>query len=196
MSIKPTAVHSVPIDSLEHDPQNPRHHPQRNVNAIAASLERFGQVTPIVVTTGSDGTLIVLAGNGTLQAARGLGWDTIQIVHAPAHWTYEEARAYSLADNRTAELSEWDTDTLSDHLLELDSVGWDVSELGFQALTPPTESDGWEPDNTRPQTIKIGPFKIRVDGSVFAEWAASLPIGRETNEILARLGLTRGVSPQ
>lgn len=126
---------TVKIESLQPDPQNARSHDERNMKAIVKSLEQFGQRKPIVVT----GDNIVLAGNGTLEAAKSLGWTEIAIARVPLDWTYEQARAYSLADNRTAELAAWIPDTLTEHLLELDASGWDVADLGFESLVPPTE---------------------------------------------------------
>ena len=60
----------VDIKTLKPDPGNARRHDKRNLQAIADSLNQFGQRKPIVVT--ADG--IVLAGNGTLEAAKLLGW--------------------------------------------------------------------------------------------------------------------------
>jgi ParB-like chromosome segregation protein Spo0J len=130
-------LETVAIKSLVPDPANARKHSSKNLEAIANSLTRFGQRRPLVVT----GDSIVIAGNGTLEAAKSLGWTEIAVTRTPRGWDYETARAYALADNRTAELAEWDSQVLVDQLLELDAVGWDVSELGFESLTPPTEGD-------------------------------------------------------
>jgi len=129
-------VEKVPISSLKADPANARKHPQKNLDAIAGSLSTFGQQRPLVVWES-----IVIAGNGTLEVARGLGWTDIFITRVPAGWDYEKARAYALADNRTGELSSWDPDVLANQLLELDSVGWDVSDFGFTAMGPPLDPE-------------------------------------------------------
>ena len=59
----------VPIDSLTPDPANVRRHPDNNLEAIKASLKRFGQQKPIVV----DSADVIRAGNGTWAAAKALG---------------------------------------------------------------------------------------------------------------------------
>jgi hypothetical protein len=41
-------VETVPIDSIHADPANVRRHPDRNLDAIRASLARFGQQKPLV----------------------------------------------------------------------------------------------------------------------------------------------------
>jgi DNA modification methylase len=115
------------ISDLIPDPRNARTHDDKNLKAIAGSLEKFGQRKPIVVTT--DG--VVLAGNGTVAAARTLGWSLIDVVVAPADWDEATAKAFALADNRSAELAEWDSGALTSQLLELDANGWDITALGF-----------------------------------------------------------------
>lgn len=125
----------VKINSLQFDPDNARKHSEKNVDAIVGSLKRFGQRKPIVVT----GANIVIAGNGTLAAAKKLGWSDIFVSYVPSNWTFEQARAYALADNRTSELGEWDNDKLAMQLIELDSVGWELDDVGFEKLEPPTE---------------------------------------------------------
>jgi hypothetical protein len=128
-------VESVKIQSLKSDPENARKHSQRNIEAIANSLKRFGQRRPLVVWNN-----IVIAGNGTLEAALSIGWTEISIARCPAEWDHEHARAYALTDNRTSELGIWDHQILADQLVELDSNGWDVAEFGFVPLSPPDGS--------------------------------------------------------
>lgn len=103
----------VPIGSVQFDPANVRRHGEKNLDAIKASLARFGQQKPIVVD--ADG--IVRAGNGTLMAAKALGWPEVTIVRTSLKGA--EATAYAIADNRTAELAEWDDDALAQTLAAL-----------------------------------------------------------------------------
>ena len=127
-------VVKVKISSLQSDPDNARKHSDKNIKSIIGSLKRFGQRKPIVVT----GANIVIAGNGTLEAAKQLGWSEIFVSYVPVDWSFEQARAYALVDNRTAELAEWDNDKLAMQLIELDSVGWELDDVGFEKLEPPT----------------------------------------------------------
>src|SRR5690349_16525184 len=94
----PLRVERVAVGSLTLDPANVRQHPEASLDAICASLRRFGQQKPIVV----DEQGIVRAGNGTLLAARQLGWTAIDIVRTSLSGI--EAAAYSIADNRTTDL--------------------------------------------------------------------------------------------
>ena len=120
---------TIPIDLISSDPANVRRHPERNLDAIKASLRRFGQRRPIVV----DRNGVVRAGNGTLAAARELGWTEIEVV-----WTDllgSEATAYGIADNRSAELAEWDEPGLAAQLLDLKSAGIELEESGSRSST-------------------------------------------------------------
>jgi DNA modification methylase len=128
------------ISDLTLDPQNARTHSQKNLDAIKASLTQFGQRKPIVIT----GEGLVLAGNGTLEAAKSLGWDHIDVTITPVDWDLNTARAYALADNRTAELAEWDENVLAKQLLELIDVDFDIESLGFELPEPEIEV---EPDD-------------------------------------------------
>jgi len=100
-------INKVKIDQLANDPANVRTHDERNLDAIRASLQRFGQQKPIVV----DGDGIVIAGNGTLNAAKSLGWKDIEVVRTEL--TGAEAVAFAIADNRTAELAKWHEEDLA-----------------------------------------------------------------------------------
>ena len=119
-------VEIIPIASLSADPANARLHPDRNLEQIKSSLRRFGQQKPIVV----DAANVVRAGNGTLAAAKALGWESIAIVRSELQKT--ELTAYAVADNRSAELAEWDKNVLSATLLDPE-IG-DVAPAGQNAL--------------------------------------------------------------
>ena len=117
-------LETVACDTLSLDPANVRKHSAKNLDAIKASLRRFGQQKPIVV----DAKGIVLAGNGTLTAAKALGWKEIQIVRTDLAGV--QATAFGIADNRSAELAEWD-EKLGDVLASLKAEDFPLDEIGF-----------------------------------------------------------------
>jgi len=117
------------LDKLKPDPKNPRKHSVRQVRQIANSIRQFGFVGVILVD--SDGN--VIAGHGRLQAARQLGMTTVPVVQVD-HLTPAQVKALRIADNRIAELSEFDDHLLGEafqelSLLEVD-FGFDVT--GFE----------------------------------------------------------------
>ena len=115
----------VHVSSLRLDNHNARIHDKRNIDAIKRSLQRFGQQKPIVVNNKG----VVVAGNGTLEAAIGLGWSDVAVVRTGLEG--DEAAAYAIADNKTSELGTWDERQLKDTLEELNNNGFDSSVIGF-----------------------------------------------------------------
>ena len=120
----------VPIDSLVLDPSNVRTHDARNLDAITASLRRFGQAEPLVV---QQATGRVIGGNGRLQAMRQLGWTECEVVELDMDDL--QATSLSIALNRTAELAGWDEPALAKLLHQLkaedslDGVGYSTEDL-------------------------------------------------------------------
>lgn len=119
-------VEIVPIDTVFLDPANVRRHPERNLQMIAASLKRFGQQRPILVD--SDG--LIIAGNGTWQAAKSIGWDSIKVEWSNLKGV--EAVAYAIADNRTTDTSSFDDDDL---MSTLDALAQQEAPLGADFWT-------------------------------------------------------------
>ena len=158
-------IRSIKIADLVNDPANARKHNERNILAIRASLQRFGQQKPIVV----DSSNVVRAGNGTLEAARTLGWDAIEAVVSDLKGS--EATAYAIADNRTAELAEWDDEVLQATLeglqLEgmLDYVGFSDDELAalMPDFEPGTEDEQGRLDELDPKIVICPECKTEFD---------------------------------
>lgn len=118
-------IKTVPVNSISQDPANLRKHGERNIDAIVASLRKFGQQHPIVI----DSKGIILSGNGRYMAAVKLGWHEIDVVESDL--TGSSATAYAIADNRTAELAEWDTTALAETLRALQSEDFDTDAAGY-----------------------------------------------------------------
>ncbi len=134
---------AIPIDSVNLDAANARKHPEKNMAAIVASLSRFGQRAPIVVQKQG---MIVRAGNGRVEAAKSLGWKSIAAVVVDE--SSVDATAFAIADNRTAELAEWDNDVLASLLNtmpedDLAATGFDQDDLAelLSELTPEVVED-------------------------------------------------------
>ncbi len=143
------------LDALTCDPANVRKHDQRNLDAIKASLQRFGQQHPIIV----DAAGVIRAGNGRYMAMRALGWSECDIVRTDLKGS--EATAFAIADNRTAELATWDDDALAQQLAALQiedeelalATGYDEKEIAALAL-----------DNVEQEAPASSAEEIDVDG--------------------------------
>lgn len=129
-------IENVSIDSLKHDDRNARKHSLRNIAAIATSLKTFGQQRPLVVWQD-----MVIAGNGTLMAAKELGWTEVLIHRVPDEWNKTKARAYAIADNRTSDLASWNDERLLGALKNIKSeeyllaAGWNRDEIDDLLIT-------------------------------------------------------------
>jgi len=179
----------VPIDSLTFDPSNVRKHGEQNLATIKASLNRFGQQKPIVV----DANGVVRAGNGTLAAAKALGWKEIAVVRSTLAGS--EATAYAIADNRTAELAEWDEDALAETLSALqcedeallDAAGFDAAELSkmIDGMAEVTEDEVPEPPAepiTKPGDLwLLGEHRLLCGNSTTEEEVARLMDGAKAD---------------
>ena len=110
------------ISSIKPYENNPRKN-DAAVPAVKASIEAFGFDTPVVID--QDG--VVITGHTRLKAAKKLGLKTVPTITAD-DLTEEQARAFRLADNKTAE-SELDSQILEDELAALDGI--DMEAFGF-----------------------------------------------------------------
>ena len=116
-----------PTQLLRRD-HNPRIHPRQQIKQIAASIEEFGFVSPVLVD-GSDG---IIAGHARVEAAKLLGMGDIPTL-CVEHLTPSQIRAYVIADNRLAELAGWDRKLLALELQELSvEPSFDVAVTGFE----------------------------------------------------------------
>lgn len=122
-------VTSFGLDDLVPYYKNPR---RGNIQEIAKSLEKHGQYRAIAVNKGTHTGRPneILAGNHTYFAAQALGWATIDATVIDV----DDATATSivLADNRLADLGDYDEQALAD-LLEaiddLDGTGYSDEDL-------------------------------------------------------------------
>ena len=114
---------SKKIDELTPYKHNPRHN-DGAIDAVAASIKNFGFKVPIVID--KDG--VIVAGHTRLAAAKKLGLEEVPVIVAD-DLTEEQIKAFRLADNKTAELAEWDPELLEIELQDIESI--DMTEFGF-----------------------------------------------------------------
>ena len=114
-----------PLDSLTPYPTNPKEHPPEQIERIAASIEEFGFLVPLVI----DSEGVIVAGHGRYEAAKLLNLDRIPTVSA-GNLTPDQIRAFRIADNRVAE-SDWIEEALQQELRDLHEAGFDIELTGF-----------------------------------------------------------------
>ena len=122
----------VLISELTEWKNNSRIHTQRNLLTIKNSLEKFGQMKPLIVQKSS---MSIIAGNGTFQAMKALGWEKADCYIIDID--DKKAEAYCIVDNRATDQSEWDQKTLMEVLQDLSETdeellnctGFDATEM-------------------------------------------------------------------
>jgi len=113
------------LSDIKPYPGNPRHN-ENAIEAVAASLREFGFRQPIVV----DAEGVIVVGHTRFQAAQKLGLEKVP-VHFATDLTPEQIRAYRIADNKSAEFSEWNLELLPIELSAIQESGYDLGLLGF-----------------------------------------------------------------
>ena len=121
-------IQQKPIKDLIPYINNSRTHSDEQVAQIAASIKEFGWTNPILV----DGINGIIAGHGRLAAARKLGMDNVPVIEL-AHLSENQKKALIIADNKLALNSGWDSNLLSLELQQLDTNGFNLEVLGFNA---------------------------------------------------------------
>ena len=119
-------IKQILTDKLTPYKNNPRNN-DGAVDAVTASIKEFGFKAPIIV----DKDMVVVAGHTRLKAAKKLGLEKVPCIVAD-DLTDKQIKAFRLADNKTAELAEWDVEMLTLELNELDDLGVDMSGFGFE----------------------------------------------------------------
>jgi DNA modification methylase len=115
------------LDRVRPYENNPRNNDDA-VDAVAASIREFGFSQPIVV----DSDSVIIVGHTRLKAAQKLRLDRVPVVVA-SHLSLDQVRAYRIADNKTAEIAEWNYDLLPIELSALQEANYDLGLLGFSS---------------------------------------------------------------
>ena len=101
-------------------------HNDMAVNAVAESIRQFEWRQPIVVTPSGE----IVVGEVRYKAAKKLELETVP-VHVAKDLSSEQIKAYRIADNKLAELAEWNVDELLQELKDLEAAEFDLDVLGF-----------------------------------------------------------------
>jgi DNA modification methylase len=163
------AIRYISPSELIEYPNNPRAHSPDQIEKISESIKAFGFVSALIVDP--EGELI--AGHGRLAAAKLLGLERVPVVCLD-HLDDAQKRALRIADNRLAELADWDQGLLATEfssLVELESkcdLNFELEITGFsfgaidQTIETawkgdaPDSDDVVEPDFGVPTVSRIG----------------------------------------
>ena len=119
-------IETADINTIKPYENNPRKLKDSAIEKVAMSLKEYGFRQPIVV----DKDRIIVVGHTRYRASKKLGFKEVPITIAD-NLTPEQINAYRIADNRTAEESEWDSELLKMEIKELEAKDFKLDLLGF-----------------------------------------------------------------
>lgn len=169
-------IEYLSVSALEPYEKNARKHGEEDINAIRASIREFGFNDPIGIWKDK-----IVEGHGRLMAAKAEGLTEVPVIRLD-HLNDEQRRAYALAHNRTAELSEWDTLIRDDELkditeIDMSAFGFDLSELAEPAEVVEDDFDVEVPEEPVAQFGQIwvcGKHRLMCGDSTDPEMVSSL----------------------
>ena len=119
-------IETADINTIKPYENNPRKLKDLAIEKVAMSLKEYGFRQPIVV----DKDRIIVVGHTRYRASKKLGLKEVPITIAD-NLTPEQINAYRIADNRTAEESEWDDELLKMEIKDLEAKDFKLDLLGF-----------------------------------------------------------------
>jgi DNA modification methylase len=169
----PCEVIQTPVENLKPYPNNVRTHTEKSLSHLKGGIIEFGFIMPVVI----DGDRNIIAGHGRVEAAKSLGMTAVPTICAD-HLTPAQVRAYRIADNRLAELSDWNRDALRVEFADLVELqvagdldfdvtvtGFDMPEIDLLIGGVDDDTDGEQetvegPDPAKPAVTRLGDLWI------------------------------------
>ena len=180
-----------PVDRPKPYAKNPRRN-DAAVEKVAASIREFGWAQPIVV----DGDGVIIIGHTRLKAAKKLGLKTVPVL-VRADLSPAQVAALRLADNKTAELAEWDEPLLAAELdalvgaVDMEQFGFDLSAPELTEGEPEAEDDFYtkkvDTVHYEPKMETPPPVADLFDGTKTAELVAEIKQANVPQEVRAFL---------
>jgi hypothetical protein len=119
-------IKQIKISDLKPYKNNPRKN-DGAVDAVAASIEKYGFLVPLVIAADNE----IVTGHTRYKAALKLKLESVPCVVAD-ELSEEQIKAFRLVDNKVGEIAEWDIDMLP---VELADIAGDLSVFGFETVS-------------------------------------------------------------
>ncbi len=142
----------VDLAALKSPEKNVRKHNEKQINEFCRSLEKFGQIRPVVI----DENNVVYCGNGLVEAARALGWKQVEVLKKTG-MSEADKKKLMIADNRIYTLGFDDFENINSIIEEIgdfDIPGFDTETLEamFGDIEEEIESFGVLDETEKAQT--------------------------------------------
>ena len=144
-------IETISLSDIKPYEKNAKTHPKKQLELLAENIKRFGFTTPCLID--KDNNLI--AGHGRLEAVKLLEWKDVPCVRME-NLTDDEVKALRLADNKLAEMSEWDMGLVTEELKELDDELLDLTGFDKDLVIEPDEADDEVPEVPEEPQSKLG----------------------------------------
>lgn len=153
------------------------------VEPVAESIKEFGFKIPVVLS--SDG--VIVAGHTRIKAAKKLGMEEVPCIIAD-DLTEEQVKAFRLADNKSAEIAQWDEELLQSELSEILDI--DMSLFGFGS----GEADFADelPDDTYTMKTNIPQYEITGDCPEISEMLDT----EKADDLIKEISQAEGITPE
>jgi len=139
------------LSELKPYDKNAKTHPKKQIDLLAKNIERFGFTTPVLIDEDNN----IIAGHGRLEALKQLKKEEAPCVRMEG-LSKQEIKALRLADNKLAEMGEWDMALATPELKELDDDLLDLTGFDKDLIIEPDEKDDEVPDVPEEPTSKLG----------------------------------------
>ena len=117
-------IEYVDINNIKPYKKNPRKNDEA-IPYVMESIKQFGFKNPVIL----DKNNVIVAGHTRIESAKRLGITEIPCIYAD-DLTDEQIKAFRLADNKVAEIAEWDIDLLDTELDDILDI--DMTDFGFE----------------------------------------------------------------
>lgn len=123
-------IYDIPVGMIKPYENNPRYN-EEAVPGVMESIKLAGFKVPIVL----DRNLTVITGHTRLKAVTRMGWKTVPCIYAD-DLDEPTVEAFRLADNKVAEASTWNEDSLLAELQRIASADdpIDMMKFGFESV--------------------------------------------------------------
>ncbi len=140
----------IEVEKIKPYEKNAKLHPKKQIGLLKKNIKKFGFTTPCLIDEKNN----LIAGHGRLEAVKELKYKKVPCVRIEG-LSKEEIQALRLADNKIAEMGEWDMELAIEDLKGLSDEMFDLTGFDADLLIEPDEQDDIIPEDV-PPVAKLG----------------------------------------